>query len=300
MRRNRNEVIPIEPENDLPLVDCHAHFPDKEPYRKPTHTNEEQYEFFFKKHNGQFIIASGSDWDYEYMQPYIQSHDNMYFTLGCIKPTDRYGLDEVLGEYKRFLDIANNKQDTYVAIGEVGLDFHHGKSLKVRKQQIEQFQKLVNETKHLNKPYVLHVRNATQRDIDQQNPNHEYNQRDFCNKAIVKILEEEGISPDRVMWHCFSGPQEWGPKLAKMGYYISIPSSAYGFNRWRRNIRGVPLDKLLTETDACMQHPFRMGAYNTPANVKYSIAAIAYVNEMEQSVVAEQVLDNAKRLFKIN
>ena len=297
MNRNRNEVIPIKPENDLPLEDCHAHFPDKEPYRKPTHTDEEQYDFFFEKHNGQFIIASGSDYDYDYIQSYIKSHDNMYFTLGCINPTDRYSLEEVMGEYKRFLDLAENKQDTYIGIGEFGLDFHHGKSQKVRKQQIEFFQRLVSDTKHLNKPYVLHVRNATQRDIDQKNPNHEYNQRDFCNKVVERILEEEQISPDRVMWHCFSGPAEWGPKLAKKGYYISVPSSAYGFNRWRRNIRGVPLNRLLTETDACMQHPFKMGAYNTPANVKYSIAAIAYVNEMDQQDVAEQVLANARRLF---
>ncbi|OLS30141.1 MAG: hypothetical protein HeimAB125_20390 [Candidatus Heimdallarchaeota archaeon AB_125] len=43
-----------------------------------------------------------------------------------------------------------------------------------------------------------------------------------------------------------------------------------------------------------------MGAYNTPANVKYSVAAIAYVNEMKQQEVAEQVLENARRFFGIN
>jgi TatD DNase family protein len=299
MNRNRNEVIPIKPENDLPLVDCHAHFPEKEPYRKTRYTHEEEYDYFFKKHNGQFIIHSGSDYNYEYVQPFIQSHENMYFTLGCLVPDNRYSLEESLDEYGRFLDIAENKKETYVALGEHGLDFHRAKTLKVRKQQIDFIQKLINETKHLDKPYVLHIRNATQRDVDQRNPNHEYNQRDFCNKTIVRILEEEKVSPDRVMWHCFSGPTEWGPKLAEKGYYISIPSSAYGFNRWRRNIKGVPMDRLLTETDACMQHPFKMGAYNTPANVKYTIAAIAYVNEMDQYEVAEQVVENARRFFDI-
>ena len=43
-----------------------------------------------------------------------------------------------------------------------------------------------------------------------------------------------------------------------------------------------------------------MGAYNTPANVKYSVAAIAYVNEMKQQEVAEQVLESARRFFVIN
>ncbi len=300
MNRNRNEVIPIKPENEFPLVDSHAHFPDKEPYRKPTHSIESQYEFFFEKHNGQFIISSGSDWDYDYIQDFFQTHENMYMSLGTGIPSNRYSIDKAQKDYKVFLEIAENNPETYVAIGEFGLDFHHGKTLKVRQQQIEYFQKVIQETKHLNKPYVLHVRNATQRDIDQQNPNHEFNQRDFLNKTVIRILEEEEISPERVMWHCFSGPSEWGPKLANMGYYISIPSSAYGFNRWRRNIKGVPLDRLLTETDACMQHPFKMGTYNTPANVKYAVAAISYVYEMEQQDVAEQVAKNARKFFDIN
>ena len=42
-----------------------------------------------------------------------------------------------------------------------------------------------------------------------------------------------------------------------------------------------------------------MGAYNTPANVKYSVAAIAYVNQIEQKEVAEKILLNAKNFFGI-
>ena len=42
-----------------------------------------------------------------------------------------------------------------------------------------------------------------------------------------------------------------------------------------------------------------MGAFNTPANVKYAVAAIAFVIDMSQQQVAEQVLANAKTLFDI-
>lgn len=298
-QRKSNEIIPIRPDNDFPLVDVHAHFPDKEPYRKPNYSYEEQYDFFFKKHKGQFIISSSSVYDYEYILDFIKEHHGIYLTMGCLKPSDRYGMDVVLKEHSEFIDFLENHQDSYVGIGEFGLDFHHGKTLSIRKEQIEYFRKVIQETKHLDKPYILHVRNATQRDIDLKYPNHEYNQRDFCNRTIINILEEEGISPEKVMWHCFSGPAEWGPKLAKMGYYISVPSSAYGFNRWRRNIPGVPLNRLLTETDSCFQHPYKMGGFNTPTNVKYSVAAIAHVNNMSQSEIAQQVLDNAKQFFMI-
>ena len=101
------------------------------------------------------------------------------------------------------------------------------------------------------------------------------------------------------MWHCFSGPAEWAPKIAEKGYYISVPSSAFGFKRWRRNIKGIPLENILTETDACFQHPFKMGTFNTPANVKYSVAAIAYEKDIKQKEVTDQVLLNAKKLFGI-
>ena len=301
MRQIKNEIIPIKPEQDLPLVDCHAHFPDRNPLRKPTHSVESQYDFFFNKHDGKFIINSTHIYKEEhlYQIDFKNEHPGIYLTIGCLKPSDRYGMDVVNEEHKNFIEAVENYQNDYIGIGEFGLDFHHAKKFSRRKQQIEYFQRVIQETEHLKKPYILHVRNATQRDIDQNNPNHEFNQRDYCNREVVRVLEEEGIKPERVQWHCFSGPQEWGSKLAKMGYYISIPSSAYGFNRWRRNITNVPLENLLAETDACMQHPFRMGAYNTPANVKYSIAAIAYVNQIDQYEVAKQVLKNAKELFNI-
>ena len=299
--KRRDERIPIQPDDDIPLVDCHAHFLEREPLRKPTHSIQSQYDFFFKKHKGQFIINSGHIYKDEhlYQFEFIKKHPGVYLTIGCLKPSDRYGMDTVNEEHPIFIDVLENFQENYVGIGEFGLDFHHAKKMSRRTEQIEYFQRVIQETEHLKKPYILHVRNATQRDVDQHNPNHEYNQRDFCNRAVTRILEEEGIEPERVQWHCFSGPQDWGKKLAKQGYYISVPSSAYGFTRWRRNIPGVPLDKLLTETDSCMQHPFKMGSFNNPANVKYSVAAIAYENKMEQLEVAEQIEKNARKFFGI-
>jgi TatD DNase family protein len=301
MGQRKNEIIPIKPEQDLFLVDCHAHFPDRNPYRKPTHSYESQHNNFFKKHNGQFIITSTSVYkdEHKYHQAFNEEHGGIHLTMAVLVPSDRYGMNEVMEEYPIVTEFLENQQEDYVGIGEFGLDFHRAKKLSTRRKQIEFFQKVIQDTEHLKKPYILHVRNATQRDLDHNNPNHEYNQRDFCNKAVTSILEEEGIEPERVQWHCFSGPQEWGVKLAKMGYYISIPSSAYGFRRWRRNISGVPLDKLLTETDSCFQHPFQMGGFNEPAFVKYSIAAIAYVNQIKQREVAEQVHKNAKGFFNI-
>lgn len=299
MRDKSSQIIPVQIEEGLPLVDCHCHYPDKEPYRKPLMSHHAEYDLFFEENDGQFIITSGSEWDYDFIQEFMETHDKIYFTMGVVNPSDRRSSEKFNAKRKTYIDFLINNTDKYIAIGEFGLDFHHAKTLKMRKEQIHQFRKIIQETKQLNKPYVLHVRNPSIRDIDQKNPDHEYNSGAICNKIILDTLEEEKIPPSKVMWHCFSGPAEWGPKIAEKGYYISVPSSAFGFKRWRRNIKGIPLENILTETDACFQHPFKMGTFNTPANVKYSVAAIAYEKDIKQKKVANQVLENAKKLFGI-
>ncbi len=300
MGNRKSQVIPVEPESDIPLVDCHCHFALKEKRRRMTESHEEQYKSFFEQHNGKFMITSGGWWDFRRMQNFMQSHKNIYLTMGWGPQTVTYGTEEELKEFPKYLSYLRAHPDEYVAIGEFGLDFHHGKNDQQRKLQIEYFRKTIRATKDLNKPYVLHVRNPSGNDVDPNAKEKSFNEPDICNRIITEIIDEEEIPPHQVMWHCFSGPKEWGPRLAKVGYYISIPSSAYGFNRWRRNINGVPLENMLTETDASWQHPFKMGAFNTPANVKYAVTSIAYELGMGQHEVAEKILVNAKNFFRLN
>jgi TatD DNase family protein len=203
-------------------------------------------------------------------------------------------------DFPKYIEFLKNSSDEFVGIGEIGLDFHHAKTFKKRERQIEIFERIIRESKHLDKPYILHVRNAGPRDVDPDNPNDSYNESDIVNRIILEILEDEKIPPQNVMWHCFSGPSQYGPHLAEEGYYISIPSSAFGFNKWRRNSMGIPLNKILTETDAAWQHPYKIGAFNSPVNVKFAIAAIAYSNNLKQMEVAENVLKNAISLFRID
>ncbi len=304
----KNDVIPIKPENGLPLIDCHCHFPSDELPRSMrksnqsiTKLNEDQYHDFFTNHKGQFIVTSTSIWGVEFCQKFRQTHPNMLLTIGWGAQATTYAKPEEWKiDYPRYYDYLENNTDKYDVIGEIGIDFHHAKTFKKREHQIDIFEEMIQKTKHLGKKYSLHVRNPTQNDRDPHSPNVSYNDRDICNDLILDILETEKIPPSDVMWHCFSGPAEWGKLLGEKGYYISIPSSAYGFNKWRRNIQDVPLDRLLAETDASAQHPYTMGAFNTPSNVEYAIAAIAYVNEMAQIDVANQVLKNAKVFFDIN
>ena len=102
------------------------------------------------------------------------------------------------------------------------------------------------------------------------------------------------------MFHCFSGPEEYGRILPKKGYTLSVPSSAYGFKRWRENTQNSPLESLVTETDSYYQHPYKRGPYNIPSNAKYSVAAIAYSHNLPQEEVAEQTVENAIKFFDLS
>jgi len=145
----------------------------------------------------------------------------------------------------------------------------------------------------------LHVRNAAKHEYDREHPKHRFNNRDGANKEILKVLKEYGIDPKKVMWHCFSGPEEYGMLLSKQGFTLSVPSSAYGFDRWRKVSKNSPLKSLVTETDSYYQHPFRRGPVNVPDNVRYSIAALAYSHNLPQKVVSEKTIENAIRFFNL-
>ncbi|MBY9016795.1 MAG: TatD family hydrolase [Candidatus Lokiarchaeota archaeon] len=66
----------------------------------------------------------------------------------------------------------------YLGIGEIGLDFHHAKTLEKRNKQVNELKKIFDLTVNYNKPYVLHVRNASEHEFDRGNSKHRYIKRD--------------------------------------------------------------------------------------------------------------------------
>ncbi|MBY8988849.1 MAG: TatD family hydrolase, partial [Candidatus Lokiarchaeota archaeon] len=159
--------------------------------------------------------------------------------------------------------------------------------------------KIFELTSGFNKPYVLHVRNAAEHEFDRDHPKHRYNKRDGATKEILNIIKEFNINPKLIMWHCFSGPDEYGTILPKQGYTLSVPSSAYGINKWCRVTKQSPLTALVTETDSYYQHPYLRGPINVPLNVKYSIAAIAFSHNASQQEVSRITIENAISFFNL-
>jgi TatD DNase family protein len=291
-----------EPEDNIKFIDVHCHLPFPRPRNDRLPTNREQFKNYFNM-GGQYLITSTIDMDtLNLTLKFIKESDkNFGFTCGwapqtvTYTPKDKYDI-----EWKKWVEYINENNDKFLAIGEIGLDFHHAKTLEKRSKQIEVFRMILELTKDYNKPYVLHVRNAAEHEFDRKNPKHRFNKKDGVNREILNIIKEFNISPQKIMWHCFSGPEEFGRTLPSQGFTLSVPSSAYGFDRWRKVTKLSPLDSLVTETDSYYQHPYKRGPINVPSNARYAIAAIAYSHKISQKLVSEKTIENAKRFFKLD
>ncbi|MFW9879131.1 MAG: TatD family hydrolase [Candidatus Thorarchaeota archaeon] len=295
------KVLIPEPEDNLKFIDVHCHMPFFRPRNDHLPTDREQYFDYFKL-GGQYLITSTIDINTLNLTLvfFKEDYKNFGFTCGWAPQNVTYTpKDKYETEWKKWVDYVKNHNEEFLAIGEIGLDFHHAQTLEKRYKQIYVFKQILELTKDLDKPYVLHVRNAAEQELDRDNPKHRFNKRDGANKEILTILKEFNISPKKVLWHCFSGPEDYGKTLPNQGFIISVPSSAYGFDRWRRVSENSPLYSLVTETDSYYQHPYKRGPINVPSNVRYSIAAIAYSHNIAQKLVSERTVENALKFFNI-
>jgi len=291
-----------EPEENLNFIDVHCHLPFPRPKKNDRlPSDEQQYQDFFKNGGAYIITSSIDNITLDLILKFIKGKERMGFTCGWAPQTVTYTPKfQYEIEWKKWVDYIEGNQEKYLAIGEIGLDFHHAKTLEKRNKQVTELKKIFELTVSYNKPYVLHVRNAAEHEFDRGNPNHRFNKRDGATKEILNIIKEFNVNPKKVTWHCFSGPQEYGISLPKQDYMLSVPSSAYSINKWRRVTINTPLNSLLTETDSYYQHPYLRGPVNVPLNVKYSIAALAFSHNVPQSIVSERTVENAIKFFDLD
>jgi len=290
-----------EPEEGLKFIDVHCHLPFPRPKRNDKlPSDEEQYKEYFNS-GGIYLITSSIDTiTLKLILEFIKDKKNIGFTCGWAPQTVTYTPKaQYENNWKEWVDFIRKNQEKYLAIGEIGLDFHHAQTLAKREKQIEEFTKILEITKTFEKPYVFHVRNASEHEYDKENPKHRYNKRDGATKEILNLVRDFKLNPNKILWHCFSGPDEYGILLPKQGFKLSVPSSAFSSRKWRRATQKAPLGALLTETDSYFQHPYLRGPINVPSNARYSIAAIAHSHNVPQNLVSEITISNAKQFFNL-
>ncbi len=170
------------------------------------------------------------------------------------------------------------KDEKIVAIGEIGLDYYWNKDNK--ELQKELFIKQIEIANRVNKPIVIHTRDAA---ID-----------------TIEILKQYPVNKKGI-FHCCPLNQELIKEGLKLGYYISF-SGNITFKNAKSDacVSLVPLDKILIETDCpyLSPEPYR-GKRNDSRNVKIVAAKIAEIKGISLEEIAKITYENAQKIFEI-
>ncbi len=166
-----------------------------------------------------------------------------------------------------------------VAIGEAGLDYFYDKS--PRDIQAASFRNHIAAARQSGLPLVIHARDA-----------------DDDMAAILR--EETGKGAFPFVLHCFSSGRELARTGIELGGYVSF-SGILTFPKStaiRDIAAGLPLDRLLVETDApyLAPPPFR-GKRNEPAYVAHTARVLAQTLGVSEAEIRQRTTENFFRLF---
>lgn len=164
-----------------------------------------------------------------------------------------------------------------VAVGETGLDGHHGAET-LREQRVL-FDAQLALAEELDLPVVIHSRAASRETAD-------------------------ALAPFRgtVVLHCFSEPDLLEPALER-GYYVSFAGNVT-YPRaaaLRESAALVPEERLLAETDSpyLAPQPVR-GRRNEPMHVRHTLSALADVRGVDVDALGARIDANAVTAFGLH
>jgi len=167
-----------------------------------------------------------------------------------------------------------------IGIGETGLDFFYNHSNKVR--QINSFKAHIEASIELNRPVIIHSRNAERETFD-----------------ILNLYKSDNL---KILMHCFTGSLEFSKKLLTLNAFFS----ASGIITFKNSIdlqdtfKNIPLEKLLIETDSPFLAPIPMrGKKNEPSFIKYTLEKLSILKETTSERMSKLTTNNFNKLFDV-
>lgn len=215
--------------------------------------------------------------DYNYLVERIgENRKDVVFSCG-VHPI-YVNFNENFYTYKKLYILSLKKN--IVAIGETGLDYYH--KLDNKEQQKRMFREHINIANEVNKPVIVHSRNAS--------------------KDTIILLREEQAERCGGVLHCFNESIEIAKLLLNMNFYISFSGIITFSNSHilQEVIRYIPLDRILLETDSpyLTPVPYR-GRENQPAYVYEVAKFVALVKNITMDKLAHCTTLNFFTLFRL-
>jgi len=210
--------------------------------------------------------------DYPAMKQLVQNHSHIDVSVG-VHPCDT---QDDITKLQKLVELGSDPK--VVAIGETGLDYYY--SADSREQQMASFRVHMQAANELNKPVIIHTRDAQQDTLD--------------------ILRDGGVERCGGVLHCFTESWDMARQAIDLGMYISFSGIVTFKNATalREVARQVPDDHFLIETDSPYLAPVpHRGKQNHPGWVRHVAECLADVRGTSVERVAELSKLNYQRLF---
>jgi len=208
-----------------------------------------------------------------------EEHEFIYAAIG-LHPHEASLYDSQLEETL----LACSRHPKVIGWGEIGLDYYYDNS--PRDVQQGAFRRQLELALERRLPVIIHTRDAE-------------------NDTIAILREawaDAGGAEVGGVIHCFTGTQTLADAALEMGFYISF-SGVVTFKTAEelRNVaRGVPIDRLLIETDCPFLAPVpHRGKRNEPAFVIETARKLSELKQTSLEEIARATSGNFRRLFRL-
>ncbi|MBR6800954.1 MAG: TatD family hydrolase [Eubacteriaceae bacterium] len=255
------------------IFDTHAHLTDEQ-------FNEDRDEVINRiKREGMLVLNCGCDEKSSYLSAVLaKRYDFFYAALG-MHPHDS---KDYTDKFEKWI-IEHINDERVVAIGEIGLDYHYDYS--PRPVQKDVFIRQIELANELDKPIIIHSREATQDTYD----------------IVKKYLKTKRGA----VLHSFNQSEEMLKQYLDLDmnihFSISGPVTFKNAKNMLTLVPNIPLDRIFVETDCpyLTPVPFR-GRRNNPTYVTYVADKLAELYGKTTEEIAEITTQNAVKFFGIN
>ena len=203
------------------------------------------------------------------------AHSDVHFAAGVHPHEAKHWNPAVAADLRRLAG-----RPKFVALGEIGLDYHYNHSPP--REQRAAFREQILLARDLQAPIVVHTRAAWD--------------------DTFGILNDENAAAVGGVFHCFSGGPKEAERALALGFSLSFagPVTFKNAGPLAEAASSVPLDHLLIETDApyLSPHPLR-GQRNEPARVVHVATRIAELRGTSAEEIGDTATLNLGRVFRI-
>ena len=174
------------------------------------------------------------------------------------------------------------RDEKVVGIGETGLDYFRTTEKDKQELQKESFMKHIELAQEVEKPLIIHCRNA--------------------HEDLLKLLKANSykLKAEPGVMHFFTGTKDDARAYLELGMYISFSGVITFAKEYEDLVRFVPLERIVVETDAPYAAPVpHRGKRNEPSFVRFTAGKIAELKGVSFEEVAEVTTRNARVLLNV-